>query len=109
MIGHRHSSPYGAVTDMMVENRAGHRTLSASTPQLAEFLAGSTASSSPRRRLQHPGIGLVLDGRAGPPQLSFTIGRRLLGWLLWATGQPPRARHNPEPPIVQTPGSVEST
>ena len=86
MIGHRHSSPYGAVTDVMVENRAGHRTLSASTPQLAEFLAGSTASSSPRRRLQHPGIGLVLDGRAGPPQLSFTIGRRLLGWLLWATG-----------------------
>jgi hypothetical protein len=37
MIGHWHSSPYGTATDVMVENRAGHRTLDASTPQLAEF------------------------------------------------------------------------
>jgi hypothetical protein len=32
MIGHWHTSPYGAVTDVTVENRAGHRTLYASAP-----------------------------------------------------------------------------
>jgi len=96
--------PYGAVTDLTVENRAGHRTLDASTPQWP----------SPRRvyRLQEStsppaaprGAGSSWTVRTGPLQFSFTIGRRgLLGWRWWATGQPPRARHNPEPPIVRGP------
>jgi hypothetical protein len=86
VIGHWHTSPYGAVTDAMVEDRAGHRTLYAPTPQLADLLSAaygfhdvqvaacSAWRSGPRWRVQ-----------AGPLQVSFAIGRRnLLGWLLWA-------------------------
>jgi hypothetical protein len=41
VIGHWHSSPYGVVTDVMVEDPAGHRTLCAPTPQLAESLTAA--------------------------------------------------------------------
>jgi hypothetical protein len=83
VVGHWPRSPYGVVTDVMVEDPAGHRTLYAPTPQLAEFLTAAyrfhdvqvatcrTRSSGPCWTVQ-----------AGPLQLSFTIGRRtLLGWL----------------------------
>ena len=86
VIGHWPWSPYGVVTDVMVEDPAGHRTLYAPTRQLAEFLTATyrfdqvqvvtcnARRSGPRWTVQ-----------AGPLQLSFTIGRRtLLGWLLWA-------------------------
>jgi hypothetical protein len=86
VIGHWHRSPYGALTDVMVEDPAGHRTLYAPTSQLGEFLAAvysfhdvqvarcSARCSGPRWRVQ-----------AGPLQVSLIIGRRnLLGWLLWA-------------------------
>ena len=86
VIGHWHTSPYGAVTDAMVEDPADHRTLYAPTPQLAKFLGAaygfhdvqvarcSARCSGPRWRVQ-----------AGPLQVSLTLGRRnLLGWLLWA-------------------------
>jgi hypothetical protein len=86
VIGHWRTSPYGAVTDVMVEDAAGHRTLYAPTPQLAEFLSATygfhdvqIASCSARRS------GPRWTVQAGPLQVSFTIGRRtLLGWLLWA-------------------------
>ena len=35
VVGHWPRSPYGAVTDAMIEDPAGHRTLYAPTPQLA--------------------------------------------------------------------------
>jgi hypothetical protein len=86
VVGHWRDSPYGVVTDVMVEDPAGRRTLYAPTRQLAEFLAAAyrfddvqvttcqVRRSGPRWRVQ-----------AGPVQLSFTIGgRSLLGWLLWA-------------------------
>jgi hypothetical protein len=86
VIGHWPRSPYGVVTDVMVEDPAGHRTLYAPTRQLAEFLTatyrfdqvqvvtGNAHRSGPRWTVQ-----------AGSLQVSFTIGRRtLLGWLLWA-------------------------
>jgi hypothetical protein len=38
VIGHWHSFSYGVVTDAMVEDPAGQRTLYAPTPQLAKFL-----------------------------------------------------------------------
>jgi hypothetical protein len=38
VVGHWQESPYGAVTDAMVEGSAGHRTLYAPAPQLAKFL-----------------------------------------------------------------------
>ena len=90
VIGHWPSSPYGAVTDAMVEDPAGHRTLYAPTAQLAGFLTAAyrfddvqvatcrARRSGPRWRVQ-----------AGPLRLSFTIGgRSLLGWLLWVIPAP---------------------
>ena len=70
----------------MVEDRAGHRTLYAPTPQLAELLAATyrfddvqVATCRAQRSGPHWWV------QAGPLNLSFTIGRRnLLGWLLWA-------------------------
>ena len=41
VVGHWPRSPYGVVTDVMVEDPAGHRTLYAPTPQLAEFLTAA--------------------------------------------------------------------
>jgi hypothetical protein len=77
VIGHWHTSPYGAMTDVMIENRAGHRILYAPIPQLAEFLAGvyrfhevQVTACSARRS------GPSWTVQAGPLQLSFTIGRR---------------------------------
>jgi hypothetical protein len=90
VIGHWRTSPYGVVTDAMVEDAAGHRTLYAPTAQLAAFLTAAygfddvqvaachARRSGPRWRVQ-----------AGPWQLSFTIGgRSLLGWLLWVIPAP---------------------
>ena len=78
-------SPYGVVTDAMVEAPTGHRTLYAPTPQLARFLTAAyrfhdvqVATCNARHS------GRCWRVQAGPLQLSFTIGRRtLLGWLLW--------------------------
>jgi hypothetical protein len=86
VIGHWPRSPYGVVTDVMVEDPAGHRTLYAPTPQLAEFLSAAygfhnvqVAACRARRS------GPCWTVQAGPLQVSFTVGRRtLLGWLLWA-------------------------
>jgi hypothetical protein len=86
VIGHWPTSPYGAVTDAMVEDPAGHRTLYAPTPELAEFLSAAyrfhdvqVATCSARRS------GPCWRVQAGPLQLWFAIGRRtLLGWLLRA-------------------------
>jgi hypothetical protein len=90
VIGHWHRSPNGVATDAMVEDPAGHRTLYAPTPQLAQFLTAAyrfhdvqvvtcyVRRSGPRWRVQ-----------AGPLQLSFTTGgRSLLGWLLWVMPAP---------------------
>jgi hypothetical protein len=86
VIGHWAASPYGVVTDVMVEDPSGHRTLYAPTPHLAEFLTAAysfdevqVATCNARRS------GPCWTVQAGPLQVSFTIGRRtLLGWLLWA-------------------------
>jgi hypothetical protein len=90
VVGHWQESPYGVVTDAMVEDPAGHRTLYAPTAQLAGFLTAAyrfddvqvapchARRSGPRWRVQ-----------AGPLQLSFTVGgRSLLGWLLWVMPAP---------------------
>jgi hypothetical protein len=90
VIGHWRTSPYGVVTDAMVEDPAGQRTLYAPTQQLAEFLSAAygfhdvqVASCHARRSGPHWRV------QAGPLQLSFTIGRRtLLGWLLWVMPAP---------------------
>ena len=90
VIGHWHASPYGQVTDAMVEDPAGRRSLYAPTPQLAEFLGGiyrfdevQIGRCSARRS------GSSWEVEAGPLQLAFTVGRRgPLGWLLRAVPAP---------------------
>jgi hypothetical protein len=86
VVGHWHSSPYGAVTDVMTEDPAGHRTLYAPTPQLAQFLTAAYRFHDVQVvPCQARCSGRCWTVQAGPLQLSFTIGRRqLLGWLLWA-------------------------
>jgi hypothetical protein len=75
VIGHWHTSPYGVVTDAMVEDPAGQRTLYAPTPQLAEFLSTAygfhdvqVATCRARRS------GPCWTVQAGPLQLWFAIG-----------------------------------
>jgi hypothetical protein len=90
VVGHWVASPYGQVTDAMVEDPAGHRMLYAPTRELAEFLGEvyrfdevqlGTCSARP--------AGSGWEVEAGPLQLSFTVGRRsLLGWLLRAVPAP---------------------
>jgi hypothetical protein len=84
VIGHWPISPYGVVTDAMVEDPTGHRTLYAPTPQLAAFLSATyrfdDVQVAPcRARRSSPGWTV----QAGPLEVSFATGRRpLLGWLL---------------------------
>jgi len=90
VVGHWPTPPFGMVTDVMVEDPAGHRTLYAPTPRLAAFLGAAyrfddvqVVPCSARRS------GPDWMVQAGPLQLSFTIGRRtLLGWLLRAVPAP---------------------
>ena len=86
VIGHWHTSPYGAVTDVMVEDPAGHRTLYAPTPQLGAFLAAVYSFHDVQvTRCSARRSGRRWTVQAGPLHASFAIGRRnLLGWLLWA-------------------------
>ena len=41
VIGHWPISPFGPVSDVMVESAGGHRLLLAATPELAEFVAAT--------------------------------------------------------------------
>jgi hypothetical protein len=90
VIGHWARSPYGAVTDVMVEDPVGHRTLYAPTRQLAAFLTASYRFDQVQVvpcRARRSGPDWTVQ--AGPLQVSFTTGRRnLLGWLLWAIPMP---------------------
>jgi hypothetical protein len=90
VIGHWPESPFGELTDAMVEDPAGRRTLYAPTPQLAEFLGAAyrfddVQVAACRARRSGPRLAV----RAGPLEISCTIGRRtLVGWLLWAMPAP---------------------
>jgi len=90
VVGHWPTSPYGHVTDVMVQDPAGHRTLYAPTPHLAQFLDAAyrfdevkVVPCSARRSGPHWQV------QAGPLELTFTVGRRSpLGWLLWVIPAP---------------------
>ena len=90
VIGHWPRSPYGPVTDAMVEDPAGHRTLYAPTRQLAALLAAAYRFDEVRVAPCHArrsGPGWTVE--AGPLEVSFAFGRRtLLGWLLWVVPAP---------------------
>lgn len=84
VIGHWPRSPYGVVTDAMVEDPAGHRTLYAPTLQLAEFLAAAYRFDEVRvARCCARRSGPRWTVEAGSLRVAFRVGRRpLLGWLL---------------------------
>src|SRR4051812_37067701 len=80
VVGHWPRSPFGAVTDVMVEMPDGHRLLVAPTPALAQFVAATYVFDEVR-------VAPVTVTRAddlwtisaGPLNLRFRVGQR--GWL----------------------------
>jgi len=99
-------SPYGSVTDVMVERRDGHRILLAPTQELADFIAGTYEFDEVRVTP----VLRVRDGKkwmVSTDDLALTFdlgGRPPLGWVLtavprglararwWTTLQDPIAR-----------------
>jgi hypothetical protein len=94
VVGHWAASPYGPVSDVMVERPDGHRLLLAPTPALARFVADTYAFDEvrvvPVTVTAGPDRWAVT---AGPLELRFRLGRRgWRGWLLRAVPAP-LARH----------------
>ena len=93
VVGHWPRSPYGPVSDVMVESAAGERLLLASTAELGSFVAATYLFD----RVHITPVAVSVAGAtwtvtADPLQLSFTTGRRgSLGLLLRAV-PPPLAR-----------------
>jgi hypothetical protein len=86
VIGMWPRSPYGSVTDVMVERPDGWRILLAPTRELADFIAATYTFDEVRITPVHRGLegerwGIVCPDLA----VTFTLGRRSgLGWLLTA-------------------------
>jgi hypothetical protein len=86
VVGHWPDSPFGPVTDVMVEDAAGHRLLLAESEELARFVADTYAFDEvrvvPFTVRREPAAWTVT---AGPLTLRFTTGGRgPLGLLLRA-------------------------
>jgi hypothetical protein len=86
VVGHWPSSPLGAFTDVMVERRDGHRMLLAPSAEVAGFVAATYTFDE----VCHVPVDASVSGdrwtvRAGPLDLTFTVGARTpLGMLLRA-------------------------
>ncbi|MEU4624899.1 hypothetical protein AB0G04_33620 [Actinoplanes sp. NPDC023801] len=86
VVGHWPGSPFGPVTDVMVEDAAGHRLLLAETAELARFVAETYTFDEvrivPVTVRREPAAWHIT---AGPLELRFTTGGRgALGALLHA-------------------------
>ncbi|WP_344504615.1 hypothetical protein [Dactylosporangium maewongense] len=94
VLGHWPRSPFGPVSDVMVERPDGHRVLLAGTADLAAFVAGTYRFDDvqvvPVAVLR---VGTTWAADAGPLTLRFTTGGR--GWLgtLLRCVPPALARH----------------
>nr|BFE56915.1 hypothetical protein GCM10020063_014410 [Dactylosporangium thailandense] len=85
VLGHWPRSPFGPVSDVMVEHPGGHRVLLAQTAELAAFVAATYAFDEVRVEAMEVSAGRAWHVGAGPLRLDFTVGRRGgLGWLLRA-------------------------
>jgi hypothetical protein len=86
VVGHWPRSPFGAVSDVMVEHADGRRVLLAPTAELGRFVADTYAFDDVRTvpvAVQRDGAAWAVT--AGPLALRFvTGGRGLLGLLLRA-------------------------
>lgn len=90
VVGHWVRSPFGPVSDVMLESPVGERLLLASSEEFAVFVAATYVFD----RIEVTPVAVSVRGNAwtvtaGPLDLSFTVGRRgVLGFLLRAG--PPR-------------------
>ena len=84
VLGHWPISPFGPVSDVMVESSSGWRTLLATTSELAEFVAATYRFDEVRVvPVEIRRSAARWDVSAGPLRYGFTIGtRRLLGRLV---------------------------
>ncbi|MCX5205557.1 hypothetical protein OG897_29365 [Streptomyces sp. NBC_00237] len=94
VLGHWPRSPFGPLSDAMVERADGERLLLAPTPETAEFIRRTytydTVRVAPVRVSVADGLWAV---SAGPLDLRFRVGRRgPLGLLLRAVPGPLAAR-----------------
>ncbi|GAA3396030.1 hypothetical protein [Cryptosporangium minutisporangium] len=111
VLGHWPVSPFGPVSDVMIEDSAGRRTLLATSSQLGEFVAATYRFDEVRvvpvdvRR-----SGARWSVTAGPLDYAFTTGPRgPLGLLLravprWLAGSPAWVRLVDLPARVVLPG-----
>jgi hypothetical protein len=93
VVGHWPESPFGPISDVMVEHRDGRRVLFAPAADVAEFIAATYSFDQvhvvPTAVRRH---GPAWTVTAGPLTLRFTVGgRAALGGLLRAV-PPPLAR-----------------
>ncbi|TPW73220.1 hypothetical protein FJ658_06765 [Schumannella sp. 10F1B-5-1] len=90
VVGHWARSPFGAVTDVMVENADGHRMLFAPHPALADFVAQTYRFDEVVvAPLDVDREGRTLALRSPRLELSFAVGRRTpLGRLLRLVPRP---------------------
>jgi hypothetical protein len=99
-------SPYGSVTDVMIERADGHRILLAPTQELADFVASTYQFDeiriAPVLRVRdgkkwmvssdHLALTFDLDGRSAVGLLLLAVPRRLARSRWWATLVDPIAR-----------------
>jgi len=90
VLGHWPGSPFGPVSDVMMEDAAGRRTLLASSPRLAEFVAATYRFDDVRVvPVEVRRAGPRWEVSAGALGYAFTAGeRRPLGLLLRAVPSP---------------------
>jgi hypothetical protein len=94
VLGHWPRSPFGPVSDVMLERPDGHRVLLAGSEELAEFVASTYRFDDVQVAVVDVfRVGTTWAADAGPLLLRFTTGRRgPLGGLLRCV-PPPVARH----------------
>jgi hypothetical protein len=107
VLGHWPRSPFGAVSDVMVEYADGRRLLLAQTEELARFVAGTYSFDEVRVvPICVERCGPAWSVAAGPFALRFTIGGRgALGRLLRAV-PPALARQLPWVRLIDVPARV---
>lgn len=93
VLGHWPRSPYGPVSDVMVESRTGERLLLASSPELGAFVAATYTFD----RVEITPVAVSVSGdtwavTAGALQMSFRVRRRGVLGLLLRSVPPPLAR-----------------
>jgi hypothetical protein len=93
VVGHWPTSPFGPISDLMVEDERGHRRLLAPSAEVAEFIAATYTFDAVEvvEVAVHRAAGEWTIS-AGPLELTVTLGRRGPLGLLLRLVPPPLAR-----------------